>query len=547
MHRIPFPRRLTASLPVLLLAAALTACGGGDDDREPTPSALALTKIGGHAHAGGASSAEITAYDPGTRRLFVVNGALGSIDVLDLADPTAPRLLRSIASTELWDGAGGVNSVAVSGGRIALAVEARVKTDPGRLVLIGAADGALLASAEVGALPDMVAFTPDGRSVLVANEGEPDSYGQPGSVDPEGSVAIVDVAAVTPSSRGLALTARIADFRAYEGRRDELLAAGVRIYGPGASVAQDLEPEYVAVSPDGAKAYVTLQENNAIAVVDIASARVESIRALGYKDHALPGAGFDASDRDDAVAIRQWPVKSLYLPDAIASYSVGGRTYLVTANEGDAREYAGIPGGREDPRLASWCAAGLDPAVFPDALLLADDQLGRLRVTMYPGGDRDGRNARGQCDEIVAFGSRSFSIWNADGGRVWDSGDDLEQLTRALPNASFNASNDSDELDDRSAAKGPEPEGVVVASFGRRTYAFVGLERVGGIVVYDVSEPAQPAFATYLNTRAGVDGDRGPEGLAFIAAKDSPNGKPLLVVGHETSGTTAIYQVDLSY
>jgi hypothetical protein len=181
------------------------------------------------------------------------------------------------------------------------------------------------------------------------------------------------------------------------------------------------------------------------------------------------------------------------------------------------------------------------------ATLGNDSNLGRLRITMFPGGTRTGKNNSGQCNELVAFGARSFSIWDADAKLVFDSGDQLEQLTRDLPNVAFNASNDNNTVDDRSPAKGPEPEAVVVGKFGSKHYAFIGLERVGGVVVYDVTNPQRPIFETYLNTRTGATGDRGPEGLALIKAEDSPTGKPLLVVANETSGTTAVLEIRLGY
>ena len=484
-----------------LMASALSigllvACGG-DGDAEATPLALTLSKIGGFTHTGGATSSEISAYDPASKRLFVVNGAQRTVEVLSLADPTAPALVATILATDLWPDAGGVNSVDARGGMVALAIEASTKTNAGRMVLLRAADLVEIARAEVGSLPDMLTFTPDGRKILVANEGEPNSYGQVDSVDPEGSISIVDVSALTLQSTGQILTARTADFLAYNSQMDTLLAAGVRIFGPNATVAKDLEPEYITVSDDSTTAYVTLQENNAVAVVDIASARVTDIKALGYKDHSLLGMGMDVSDEDGGsntnsgtplVKIGPVPVKGLYMPDGIAQFSVGGRTYLVTA-----------------------------------------------------------KNTAGECNELVTFGARSFSIWNDRLERVYDSGDQFEQLTKDLLNVRFNASNDDNTLDSRSPAKGPEPEGVVVAKFGRKTYAFIGLERVGGVMVYDISNPASPMFETYLNTRDGATGDRGPEGLHLIKASDSPNGKPLLVVANETSGTTAIFQINLSY
>ena len=553
------PLRVWSWMLASVLSAGLLVACGGNDDEELTPVTLTMSKIGGFTHTGGASSAEISAYDAASKRLFVVNGALGTVDVLNMADPSAPVAVGSIRAVDLWAGAGGVNSVATHGGMVALAVEASPKTSNGRMVVIRASDLAVIATAQVGALPDMLTFTPDGKKILVANEGEPNSYGQPDSIDPEGSISIIDVSTLSLQSSNQTLTVRTAGFQAFNSQKDALLAAGVRIFGPGATVAQDLEPEYITVSDDGATAYVGLQENNAIAVVNIASATVTDIKPLGYKDHSLVGMGMDVSNEDGGtntdsgtalVKIGTVPVKGMYMPDGIAQFSVGGRTYLITANEGDAREYTGVAASnREDPRVREYCTAGFDPSVFGAAAstLGNDSNLGRLRVTMFPGGTRTGKNSAGQCNELVAFGARSFSIWNDQMQRVFDSGDQLEQLTKDLVNVRFNASNDNNTLDDRSPAKGPEPEGVVVGKFGRKTYAFIGLERVGGVMVYDVTNPSAPMFETYLNTREGAAGDRGPEGLHLIKASDSPNGKPLLVVGNETSGTTAIYQLNLRY
>ena len=555
----PILRTLCISLAC---AGLLSACGGGDDPVEKTPVSLAMVKIAGFTHTdgqGGAGAAEIVAHDPFTKRLFVVNGVQGTLDVLDFSKADQPTLIQTINSTTLWAEAGGINSVAVNNGFVALAVQASVKTNPGKVIVLRASDLSVAGSAEVGALPDMLTFTPDGKTILVANEGEPNSYGQTDSVDPVGSIGVIDVSGLSATGAPIVLPVRIAGFESFNSQKDALLAAGVRIFGPGARVDQDLEPEYITVSADGKTAYVTLQENNALAVVDIAKASVTAIKPLGMKDHSLAGQGMDVSNEDGGtntnsgtptIRIAPVPVKGLYMPDAIASYTVDGKTYLVTANEGDAREYTGIPGGREDPRVRDYCGvSGFDTSVFGSAAatLGNDSNLGRLRITMFPGGTRTGKNNSGQCNELVAFGARSFSIWDADAKLVFDSGDQLEQLTRDLPNVAFNASNDNNTLDDRSPAKGPEPEAVVVGKFGSKHYAFIGLERVGGVVVYDVTNPQRPIFETYLNTRTGATGDRGPEGLALIKAENSPTGKPLLVVANETSGTTAVLEIRLGY
>lgn len=542
---LPRPLRLFGAA-LLGSAALLSACGGGDDEiEEATPVSLSLAKIGGF-DGGAAGAAEITAYDASSKRLFIVNGANGTLDVVDLSDPTQPKRISTINVSTLG---GAVNSVAVHDGLVAVAIEAQPKTSPGTVAFYNAADLRLLGSVKVGAQPDMLTFTPDGKMVLVANEGEPNSYGQADSVDPEGSISIITV------NGGSNPTAVTADFKAFIGQEAALRAQGVRIFGPGANAAQDLEPEYIAISDDGKTAYVTLQENNAVAIVDIATAKVTAIKALGFKDHSLPGMGLDASDEDGgsntnsgtpAIKIANYPVKGMYQPDAIAQFSVNGKRYLITANEGEAR--ADWPGYSDETRVRSHCSAGLDPSVFPDAAnLILDSNLGRLRITANPNGGSTGKNAAGQCTELYSFGARSFTIWDTDIKRVFDSGDDFEQRTKALANVPFNSSHDNATLDSRSASKGPEPEGVAVGKIGSKTFAFIVLERVGGVMVYDVSTPEKPVFMHYLNTRNGITGDRGPEGVLFVPAAKSPNGKPLLIVGHEVSGTTAVLQLNLGY
>lgn len=544
LRRFATPSKYLPMMSAIALACVLTACGGDDDD-DPTPTTLALEKIGSY-NGGAVGAAEITAYDSASKRLFVVNGANGTVDVLDLANPAAPKLIGTINVASIGKA---VNSVAVHDGLVALAIEAATKTDPGTVAFYNATDLKLINSVKVGALPDMLVFTPDGSKLLVANEGEPSGYGIAGTADPEGSVSVVTV------NRGGAPSVATADFRSFNGQEAALRTQGIRIFGPNASAAQDFEPEYITVSDDGATAYATLQENNAIAIIDVATAKVTSVKPLGFKDHNVAGFGMDASDEDGgtntnsgtaAIKIGPQPVKGMYLPDAIASYSVDGVRYLITANEGDAR--ADWPGFNEESRVRAHCTAGLDPSVFPDAAnKIFDSNLGRLRITTTPNGGSSGKNAAGQCTELYTFGARSFSIWDTNIKRVYDSGDEFERRTTALPNARFNASNDNNVLEDRSASKGPEPEGVVVGKFGNKQYAFVGLERIGGVMVYDVTKPAAASFVTYLNTRDGDKGDLGPEGLTLIPAHKSPNGKPLLIVGNELSGTTAVMQVNLSY
>jgi DNA-binding beta-propeller fold protein YncE len=487
------------------------------------------------------SAAEIVAYDPSTRRAFVINAAATSVDVLNVADPTAPVLLQTIDASA--EGAG-ANSVAVFGGVAAVAIEAEPKTDPGKVVFYDTTSLLKIGEAAVGALPDMLTFTPDGAAVLVANEGEPnEGY----AVDPVGSVSVIDV------RQGFANPpVATAGFAAFNGQADALRAAGVRIYGPGASVAQDLEPEYIAVAPDGRSAWVSLQEANAAAVLDLGDLSAPVVTRLipfGLKDHSILGNELDASDRDGRINIRNWPVKGIYQPDALAAYSFNGKTYYVTANEGDDRNDF-IPG-EETARVRALIDAGrLDPEVFPDQATLRDNaMLGRLTVSTLA----VPQNQAGQFTELHALGARSFSIWSEDGTQMYDSGADFERITARRYPDNFNASNDENDAEGRSDNKGPEPEGVVVGQIGGRSFAFIGLERIGGVMVYDVSNPQNARFVQYVNTRdfdrvPGDDpgvGELGPEGLSFVPAADSQTGAPMLIVGNEVSGTTAFYRIDV--
>ncbi len=497
---------------------------------------ISMAPIGSY-HSGifNEGGAEIVAHDPETQRVFTVNAGLSTVDVLDISDPSSPAKIMTIDISPYGDSP---NSVAVHNGVVAVAV-ANPSPEEGAVAFFDA-DGNFISSVAVGAGPDMLTFTPNGQRVLVANEGEPADYCAPGlDHDPEGSVSIIDVrGGVEDLSQSDVTTATFTQFN------DAALDASIRIFGPNATVAQDLEPEYITVSHDSKTAWVVLQENNAIATLDIKKGKFTDIFGLGFKDHSLAGNGIDASDRDDTINIANWPVKGVYMPDGIASYKSKGKTYLVTANEGDAREWDCYA---EEARIKDLT---LDPAAFPNASDLQEDEnIGRLTVTTANGDANDD----GMYEELYAFGARSFSIWDENGQQVFDSADDFEQITaEALP-AYFNANhedNSASTFDNRSDNKGPEPEGVVLGKVRGMTIAFVGLERIGGIMAYDITNPASPSFLSYANNRtfevpadSPAAGDLGPEGLAFIKADDSPTGKPLLVVGNEVSGTTTIYEI----
>ena len=430
------------------------------------------------------AGAEIAAYDAFSKRLYVVNGGDAAIDVLDIYNPSNPTKAFSIDITPYG---AQPNSVAVKRGVIAVAVESSPKQLPGKVVFFKR-NGQYINQVTVGALPDMLTFTRNGKYVLVANEGEPnDDY----TVDPEGSISIINLKkGVYNLSQS---DVKTADFKKFNNKP---IDPKIRIFGPNATVAQDLEPEYIAVDRFSKRAYVSLQDNNAIAVVDIKNAKVKKIWGLGTKDHSAPGNGLDASNRDGIINIQNWPVKGMYQPDAIAYYQAKGKKLLVTANEGDSREYEGTPGFVDEERIKDFV---LDPIAFPNATTLqAEENLGRLKATLA-NGDTDND---GDYDELYSYGTRSFSIWTTNGHRIFDSGDDFEQITAAAYPDDFNSTNDeNDSFDNRSDDKGPEPEGVAIGRVYGKTYAFIGLERMGGIMVYDISNPYCPAFVQYINNR----------------------------------------------
>jgi hypothetical protein len=355
-------------------------------------------------------------------------------------------------------------------------------------------------------------------------------------------VTIIDVTTIgTKGAKKGGPRVRTVDFRAFnEGapRHDEL-PEGIRLNGPGATVAQDVEPEYVTVSRDGRTAHVVLQEANSVAEINLRTAKVTRIFALGWKDHSVAGAGLDASNEDGAINIATWPVRGLYMPDGMAAFRVRGRDYLITANEGDGRDYDSFS---DETKVED---IDLDPAVFTgglDQTLKQPENLGPLTITT------DGLNeATGLYEAIYAYGARSASIWSARTGElVWDSGDQMEQRVAAEQPANFNANNTSNRFDNRSDNKGPEPEGVATGTIRGRTYAFVGLERIGGFMVFDVSDPEAPVLTQWANNRDyeadPVGPDSGPEIVSFVSAGDSPTRRPLVIVSNEVTGTVTFYE-----
>lgn len=589
----------------LLISAALTGCGldgddgsqgeqgpagpqgeqgdpgqDGTDGSDGQDASLGVSMdIVARSFLGAQGAAEIVQFHADTQTIYATNGANNTIAVISattipteaMADPINTTNLTATSITLPADvggvALGGLTSIAVSGDLMAVAVPAATKTDNGYILFyngLNASAPAYLDAVEVGALPDMVTFTPDGGKVLVANEGEPsDDY----TVDPEGSISVIDILA----SGEPAESAQMVDFTAYNGMEAELMAQGMMFPNPAgrtingvaitSSVAKDLEPEYITTTND--TAYITLQENNGVAVLDLEELTVEVI-GLGVKDWS--DYNIDVQE-DGMVSFGQYDgLYGVYQPDTISHYSWKGATFLITANEGDAREYI-FSAADEATCLAvgglefdeGECLAYTDEVKVEDLTaeagsMLEDLQMNgeanNLRVTTGMG-DADGD---GEYDAAYAYGARSFTIWDQNGLVVFDSGDDLERITASIHGAQFNNGDDENAGDSRSENKGPEPEAVTVGMIGERTYAFVGTERMGGIFVYDITNPYDVQFAEYAINRnltegltAGdVIGDLAPESLVFVSADDSPSDTPLLLIGNEVSGTVSVWQISVN-
>jgi len=581
-------KALPLTLVSVLSASIMVGCDGEDPNTNASTQTIHLDQQGRYlSGVFDQSAAEIVAFDKTTNQTLVVNAHSGKIDVLNSSVITSPTLNQSLDLSEdlMNDGfvtakteVGAANSVTVNNGLMAVAVQANPKTDAGWVLFYKMEDLSFLKAIEVGVLPDMLTFTPDGTKVIVACEGEPTKGDY--SIDPEGEVSIINT-----QWDGITLTTSLSSIKFSDfntgGIRHTELPSTLLLNGYQASVAQDLEPEYITVSADSQTAFVGFQENNGYAKIDLNTHTIISLNAFGFKDHLITGNGFDGNNKDGAVHIKNESAFGMYMPDSIASITYNGKTYLITANEGDDRadwienlsqtncEANDFYWHQQDAICADDITLkdALDLAVYNpmDATTKLDfskfDTGGSLETTVQTVkyshsitkqfGDVDTDTT---IDKLLTFGGRSFSIWDTtDGTQVYDSGDDFERITAERYNSDFNQSNDKLKAEDRSDNKGPEPEALTVGVINGYTYAFIGLERMGGIMVYDISNPLSPNFIEYINNRnmmlapaEGVDaGDLGPEGLEFVSAEHSPSGKPMLIVASEVSGTTTFYNIEI--
>ncbi|TMP43877.1 alkaline phosphatase [Pseudoalteromonas citrea] len=524
-------------------------------------------------------AAEIVAYHAQRQWIYAINssGEQAVIDILPATDfasegltPNAQGVvtatnLASVMTLRLNEHtAGDANSIAIDENAqlLAVAMAAKVTGENGHIAFYDISEEAprFIKNVAVGALPDMVTFSHDGKKVVVANEGEPaGDY----SIDPEGSISIIDVTegVIADAATGL-------NFQAYNDKQAELESKGVVFANPTGrtingkliqtSVAMDLEPEYVSISKDNRYAYVSLQENNAMAIVDLTDNSMK-VMGLGFKDWSE--LMLDASDKDGGVNFNKYPgLMGMYQPDTLSSFTWKGANFIVTANEGDGREYffntndeatclnqGGLEFDEDDG-----CLAYTDEIRAKDLTLgnnfsyLNNDNndIGRLKVSTVKGdADNDG-----VYEQLYTYGARSFTIWDENGLVVFDSGDQIARITASVHGAAFNNDEDENEGDTRSDAKGAEPEALALGKVGDRQLAFVGLERMGGIMMYDITNPYDVQFVDYFYNRGTLEGeditgDLAPEGMAFVPAEQSATGNPLLIVGNEISGSIAVWEI----
>lgn len=507
--------------------------GAGIAASTMTNAQIQLNRIGGYeTGVFDEGAAEIVSYNASNNYLYSVNSNDVTVDIISLIDPTSPVKVKSI---DLTTAGAGANAVAVGDDFFVVAIENANKQADGKLVFFNL-NGDSITEVPAGALPDNVNISPDGNYVVAANEGEPsDDY----TVDPEGSVTIVDISNgidATLSNNTLQI-----NLQSYNGKGIE---GAIVNHNPGSStVAQDLEPEYVAFNSTSTEAMVVCQENNAVIKINLASGTnsiLDTIIGLGFKDWSATN-GFDASNKSKVVDFKNWNVFGVYQPDASVGKNIGGVEYLFTANEGDGRDYDGFEGEARVKDLA------LNTSVFSMTDIQNDTLLGRLKVHVGPGLNP----VTNEYDSLFAYGARSFSIWNAnDMSLVYDSESIIEEKVFEADPVNFNSTNDETAFKNRSDDKGPEPEAIAVGMVGAKYYAFVGLERHGGVMTFDVTDVNNVSFVDFTNNRnfdvdptTSAAGDLAPECIIFIPQADNNHGKDLIVVANEVSGTISVFEI----
>lgn len=516
---------------ILTLLLALTIGGSSVSVLAKSNKSLTINSL--NSYSTGLSSedggvAEIVKFNSDNKKMYLVNGAEKAVDIVTVNKDETTEFYKRIDVSQMIDGFefGDLTSIDINTKHKVIAVAVQEEQyDANGAILILDYEGNYITHFEAGVQPDMVTFTPDGNYVLCANEGEPrHGYGD-NVTDPKGSITLVNIKKGV--SNAVVTQSGFEKFDSEE-KRKELIDNKV-LLKKDAMPSDDLEPEYIAVDSKSKTAYISLQEANAIATLDIESGEITSVKGLGFKDHSVEGNEIDVVN-DGKIDIKtQENLYGVYMPDGLALYESKGKTYILTPNEGDGREWVT----KDFPHIDK-----ANEFKNIKSITIDGKKVDALDNDKHDGLE-DGKN--------YILGGRSFSIFDADTMElVFDSGSDFEKITAERYPENFNCSNKNITLDNRSGKKGPEPEDVKVGIVNGRAYAFVGLERIGGVMAYDITEPSEAEFVDYINTRDysnSIAGDVAPEGLCFVSKEKSPTGKAMLLVANEVSGTVSLLDI----
>lgn len=509
--------------------------------------------------------AEIVAFNADKNYIYIVSGETQELTIVKLKSDGTCELFKDLKISEILakenifaDDLTSVSYCPISK-KVAIAVQHEDYKEDGFIVILDS-DGNYEKYYNAGCQPDMVTFSPDGKYIFTANEGEPragyEKLDDAGSefedpVDPKGSVTVVKLE--TNEAKNIDFSTIT---REYAIENKVLLKTG-------SEPVYDLEPEFVAVSEDSKTAYVSIQENNAIGALDIEACFDDIsgnewiyVKGLGFKDHSLERNAIDLTRLDDdndgvnefeeydMINIKpEENVFGVYMPDGISVVTIGNKEYVLTANEGDAREWGGKKYGTKEYENVDSERINKDGKIGKKTEYLLNSEIDGLpHIEIKEGED----------EPYYLLGGRSFSIWDAeDLSLVFDSGSEFEKITSVVFPEFFNTDHDELASDKRSSKKGPEPESVEILKDGEKVYAVIGIERIGGFFLYDITTPKEAKYVDYLNVRmfndsVGIDeqGDLGAEGVCTVTADKSPTGKPLIIVGNEVSGSVTVAQLN---
>jgi hypothetical protein len=369
-----FPQLHQTALALAVTAAVtMAACGGGDDAAPASgasPSAPDATmhfnrlstfaicsQLGSSCESATPVNAEIVAASSDGMTLIYTSGLSQQVGFVDITNPDTPVGLGSLNM------GGEPTSVAVVGTFALVAVNTSPSfvAPSGKLVVVDIATRTAVAELDLGGQPDSVAVSKDGRYAAIAIENERDEGLNGGAIPqlPAGSLAIIDLVGAPTAWT----------------RRNVSLAGLATLFG------SDPEPEYVSINDDNI-AVVTLQENNHIALVNLATGAVTGHFSAGS---VTLGAVDLTDERPNLIQFNQTQSNRLREPDGVTWVS---KTRFATANEGD------LSGGSR-----GFTIFNDDGSVAYDAGMDLEYRLARIGHT------NDRRNdAKGSEPENVAFG-----------------------------------------------------------------------------------------------------------------------------------------------